>query len=52
MVKDNRVLGQNVTLGSRRGSSVVVLKGLKAGDIVVTDDAFRLRPGQLVRLAK
>ncbi len=52
VVKDNRVFGQNVTLGSRRGSRLVALKGLKAGDIVVTDDAFRLRPGQLVRLAK
>lgn len=52
IIKNHRVYPKSVTLGDRRGSQVVVLAGLAEGDVVVTDDAFKLRPGQLVSVGK
>jgi len=39
---------QTVRLGERRGDYVAVLKGLKAGDVVVSSGVFKLRNGQAV----
>jgi len=36
---------RNVRLGERRGDFVVVLSGLKAGERIVTNGGFKLRPG-------
>ncbi len=42
----------DVTLGASRDEGVVVTRGLKGGDIVVTAGANLLRPGQKVRLVE
>ena len=45
---DNKVEQREVTLGQTSGSSVVVQKGLAAGDRVVTDGMAKLKPGMTV----
>lgn len=47
---DDTVAVQTVTLGTQDGQRVVVLKGLNAGQQVVTDGADRLRDGAQVTL--
>ena len=47
---DSTVAVQAVTLGTQDGQRVVVLKGLSAGQQVVTDGADRLRDGAQVTL--
>ena len=47
---DGTVAVQTVTLGTQDGQRVVVLKGLSAGQQVVTDGADRLRDGAQVTL--
>lgn len=41
-----------VTTGRRFGSSVVVAKGLKPGDVVVTEGQLRVQPGAPVRVTR
>jgi multidrug efflux system membrane fusion protein len=47
---DDTVTVQTVTLGPQDGQRVVVQKGLKVGDKVVTDGADRLREGAQVEM--
>lgn len=42
----------SITTGRRFGNSVVVTKGLKAGDVVVTEGQLRIQPGAVVRVTK
>ena len=46
--KDNKVEVRRVELGGPRGTSMVVRKGLKAGERVITEGIQRVRPGQVV----
>lgn len=41
-----------VTAGRRVGNTVVIDKGLKAGDVVVTEGQIRVQPGAAVRVAR
>ena len=41
-----------VTVGRRLGNSVVVSKGLKPGDVVVTEGQLRIQPGADVRVSQ
>lgn len=41
---------QSVSLGPTRGDQVVVLKGLKSGDEIVTSGVFKLRSGNAVKI--
>lgn len=45
---DNRVERREVTIGSRRPGYVEIVRGLSAGETVVTHGAVRIRPGQRV----
>jgi membrane fusion protein, multidrug efflux system len=42
----------SVTTGRRFGNSVVVTRGLKAGDVVVTEGQLRVQPGAMLRVSK
>jgi len=42
----------SVETGRRFGDSVVVTKGLKAGDVVVTEGQLRVQPGSMVKVSK
>lgn len=42
----------SVTTGSRIGNSVVVSKGLKAGDVVITEGQLRVQPGAPVKVTR
>lgn len=42
----------SVVTGSRFGDSVVVTKGLRAGDVVVTEGQLRVQPGSMVKVSK
>jgi multidrug efflux system membrane fusion protein len=42
----------SVTTGRRFGNSVVVTRGLKAGDVVVTEGQLRVQPGANLRVSK
>ncbi|TRX55663.1 efflux RND transporter periplasmic adaptor subunit [Thalassomonas sp. M1454] len=46
---DNTVNRQNVTLGKRVGTLVIVDKGLKGGETLVVQGVQRIRPGQTVK---
>lgn len=48
--KDLTVKPRPVALGERVGDEIVVVKGLKAGERVVTDGQSRLRPGSKVAI--
>jgi multidrug efflux system membrane fusion protein len=41
-----------VQTGRRFGNSVVIAKGLKAGDVVVTEGQLRVQPGAMLRVTK
>ncbi|MDZ3831618.1 MAG: efflux RND transporter periplasmic adaptor subunit [Sphingopyxis sp.] len=41
-----------VTTGRRIGDSIIVTKGLKAGDVVVTEGQIRVQPGAAVRVSR
>lgn len=41
-----------VTVGRRFGNSVIVTKGLKAGDVIVTEGQLRVQPGAALRVAR
>ncbi|MSO72956.1 MAG: efflux RND transporter periplasmic adaptor subunit [Rhodospirillaceae bacterium] len=47
---DNSATKTEITIGRRRPGSVEVLKGLSAGDRIVTEGAGDLRPGVLVEV--
>ena len=42
----------SVTTGRRFGDAVVVSKGLKAGDVVVTEGQLRVQPGAPVQVSR
>jgi multidrug efflux system membrane fusion protein len=42
----------SVTTGRRFGDSVVVTKGLKPGDVVVTEGQLRVQPGAMVKVSR
>lgn len=46
--KDNTVALTEVTVGERRLNEVEILKGLKAGDIVVTAGQMKINPGSKI----
>ncbi|MBB4200659.1 efflux transporter periplasmic adaptor subunit [Rhodoblastus sphagnicola] len=50
VVRNGRAELTRVTIGQRRGDSVVVETGLGADDIVITDGQIRLQPGVPVRV--
>jgi membrane fusion protein (multidrug efflux system) len=50
VVQDSTVHQQRVKLGSRNGGQVVVLDGLKAGDIIVKDGLQRLHDKSVVKI--
>lgn len=41
---------QPVTLGTRQGDQVEIVRGLKAGDNIVTSGVFKLQPGSPVKI--
>lgn len=41
-----------ITVGRRIGERMIVTRGLKAGDVVVTEGQLRIRPGAAVRVVK
>lgn len=41
-----------VTTGRRFGNSVVITKGLKAGDVVITEGQLRIQPGATLKVSK
>jgi membrane fusion protein (multidrug efflux system) len=47
--KDNKVQVRRVELGAGRGSSVIVTKGLTAGERVIVEGIQKVRPGQVVQ---
>ncbi|HKS88998.1 MAG TPA: MdtA/MuxA family multidrug efflux RND transporter periplasmic adaptor subunit [Stellaceae bacterium] len=49
---DHTVTAQPVTLGQSQNDRIAVAKGLKPGDLVVTDGADRLKDGAEVRIAE
>jgi membrane fusion protein (multidrug efflux system) len=46
----NKIDKREITIGSRRPGEVEVLKGLQAGDKVITHGNIKLRPGQPVNI--
>ena len=50
--KEGKAEPVSVTTGRRFGNSVVVTKGLKAGDVVVTEGQLRIQPGAGLRVAR
>lgn len=42
----------SVTTGRRIGNSVIVTRGLKAGDVIVTEGQIRVQPGAEVRVSR
>ena len=49
--KDDKVSASTVTVGPSNGTYTVILKGLKAGDLVVTDGTDRLSDGARIKIA-
>jgi membrane fusion protein, multidrug efflux system len=47
--KDDKVQVRRLELGPQRGSSIVVTKGLTAGERVITEGVQKVRPGQVVQ---
>jgi membrane fusion protein, multidrug efflux system len=52
IVQDSTVRQQRIRLGSRNGGQVVVLDGLKAGDVIVKDGLQRLHDKSVVKINK
>ena len=50
-VVDNRVQRARVEIGQRRDGKVEIVKGLSAGDVVVTAGQLKIRDGSTVKLA-
>lgn len=50
--REGRAEAVSVTTGARFGNAVVVTKGLKAGDVVVTEGQLRVQPGATVRVSR
>lgn len=50
LAKDGRAVRRAVTTGARDGETLVVTKGLAAGDVVVTDGTSRLSDGRTLRV--
>jgi membrane fusion protein (multidrug efflux system) len=48
---ENRVQTRRLQLGASQGGDVIVLEGLKAGELVVTQGLQKVRPGQVVSAA-
>jgi membrane fusion protein (multidrug efflux system) len=49
VVKDGKAEQRAVDAGTRFESSVHILSGLAAGDVVITSGLTQIRPGQAVR---
>ena len=45
---DNRVQNRRLQVAGIQGSNIIVLEGLKAGELVVTQGLQKVRPGQVV----
>jgi membrane fusion protein, multidrug efflux system len=50
--KDSKIEVRRIEPGPVEGASVNVLKGLAAGDLIVTEGIQRVRPGQVVQAAE
>jgi multidrug efflux system membrane fusion protein len=50
VVRDGKAVVQPVTVGITEGDRVSIIKGLNAGDVVVTDGMDRLRSGAAVEI--
>jgi multidrug efflux system membrane fusion protein len=50
--KEGKAEMVSVTSGRRFGNAVVVTKGLKAGDVVVTEGQLRVQPGAALKVSK
>jgi membrane fusion protein (multidrug efflux system) len=50
LIRNNAVHAQPVEIGQRNSGSVEILKGLQAGDTVITSNLLRLGPGAPVQL--
>ena len=50
MVRDGKAVVRPVTTGIIEGERASILKGLDAGDVVITDGADRLREGSAVEV--
>lgn len=50
--REGKAEAVSVTTGRRVGDSVVVSKGLKAGDVVVTEGQLRVQPGAAVKVSR
>jgi membrane fusion protein (multidrug efflux system) len=48
---ENRVQTRRIQLGATQGGDVIVLEGLKAGELVITQGLQKVRPGQVVSAA-
>jgi len=49
--KENKAFRRDVVLGSASGKYIIIEKGLKAGETVVTDGTHKVRPGTAVEVA-
>jgi len=49
---DRKVEARPVTIGERADQDLVILKGLEAGETVVTDGQLRLQPGSVVSIGE
>jgi membrane fusion protein (multidrug efflux system) len=47
--KENKVVSTPIKVGKWSGKNWIVLSGLKAGDLVVTDQLIKIRPGAVVK---
>jgi multidrug efflux system membrane fusion protein len=52
VVDNNKVDARPVTIGERVDQDLVILKGLEAGETVVTDGFLRLQPGSAVTIGE
>lgn len=50
--ESNKAVQRDVELGRRTDQAVQVIRGLKAGDLVLTSNLLRIRPGTSVELTK
>jgi membrane fusion protein (multidrug efflux system) len=48
VIEDGKARMQAVVVGDRTAAEVLVLKGLKEGDVVATSNLLRIRPGSEV----
>ena len=50
--REGKAEAVSVTTGPRFGHSVVITKGLKAGDVVLTEGQLRIQPGATVKVTR